>query len=69
MNKRPAPWRKRNAAAMYELVAIIDGRIVGSAEFPAKAVAQASQHRARFGTVNFKEYWGGDRPGVDGCEH
>ena len=53
-----------------ELVAIIDGRIVGSAGVSAVHSRRKVSHRARFGISILKGVLGdGDRPGADGCEH
>jgi len=41
-----------------ELVAIIDGRIVGSAGVSAVRSRRKVAHRARFGISILKEYWG-----------
>ena len=41
-----------------ELVAIIDGRIVGSAGVSAVRTRRKVAHRARFGISILKEYWG-----------
>ena len=41
-----------------ELVAIVDGRIVGSAGVEAVGSRRKVAHRARFGISILKEYWG-----------
>ena len=52
-----------------ELVAIIDGQIVGSTGVSAVRTRRKVAHRARFGISVLQEYWGvGDRPGPDGSE-
>ena len=73
MNKKLAPWRKRSvddeqearsleeterSCNEVELIAVIDGQIVGSAGVSAVRTRRKVAHRARFGISILKEYWG-----------
>ena len=53
-----------------ELVAVVDGKIVGSAGITAVGSRRKVAHRARFGISGAPRVLGvGDRPGPDGSEH
>ena len=53
-----------------ELVAVVDGKIVGSAGITAVGSRRKVAHRARFGISVLQEYWGlGIGRGPDGSEH